>query len=317
MCADRAVSALLLLAVAACGGRDLPLGDGNPGLDASRPVADSSEPVADAGTPPADAAEPDVPFGEPRVIAELSGADSSDDDPSLSEDRLLLCFNSKRDEGEGAEDIWCTSRAAVTAPWQPPTPLTDLNTERRETGIALSLDGLTLWFSSDRQEGDDGLDVYVATRESRNASWSEPARVPQLSSSDDDLVSAVDQTARKLLLARRASDDEDYDVWIAERATLAEPWQPPQPITGINTNEEESDAFLVGGGASLLFTRDEDLVLARRATPDGPFDSGEPLAALNSDADDRDAWANAALTYVVFSSDRDGSHKLYEAERRR
>jgi hypothetical protein len=40
-----------------------------------------------------------------------------------------------------------------------------------------------------------------------------------------------------------------------------------------------------------------------------------PIESLNSDDDDRDAWADSTLSYVIFSSDRDGPHQLYEAER--
>jgi hypothetical protein len=291
--------ALALLALAACTDEDLILGDGN-----SR----KAEPAMDAE------------FSEPRVIAALESEDESDDDPSLTEDRRLLCFNSKRDGGKGHEDIWCTSREDATATWAAPVPQSDLNTEHRETGIALALDGLSLWFSSDRAGGDGGLDVYTATRATRDSDWSAAERVLSLSSAEDDLVSSIDETGRRLLLARRSRDDDgkhDYDVLVAERAALDDPWQPPQPIDEIDTDDEESDAFLVGPGFALIFTRDEDLMLSRRASADAPFDRGKAIESLNSDDDDRDAWSDAAFDYVIFSSDRDGTYRLYEAERSR
>ena len=299
----RVVFALALFALEACTGKALILGDGN-GSTPERAV--------------------DAEFGESRVIAALESEDESDDDPSLTEDRRLLCFNSKRDAGKGREDIWCTSREDATAMWGAPEPQSDLNTESRETGIALSLDGLSLWFSSDRDGGDGGLDVYTATRAARDASWSAAVRVTELSSDNDDLVSSIDETGRTLLLARRAHDDDsdddsddDYDVQIARRTTLADPWQPPAPLDEINTDDEESDAFLVGSGLALIFTRDEDLMLSRRVNVDAEFDQGKAIESLNSDDDDRDAWSDAAFDYVIFSSDRDGTYRLYEAERSR
>jgi hypothetical protein len=287
---------LLVLALVGCTGQDLSLGDGN--KRASSGVATGAD------------------FNEPHVIAALESDDESDDDPSLSEDRLLLCFNSKRDTGKGHEDIWCTTRESLDASWRTPEAQTDLNTDKRETGIALSLDGLSLWFSSDRDGGDGGLDVYTATRESRTASWSAPARVAELSSEEDDLVSSIDETGRRLLLARRSrDDDDDYDVFVAQRDSLDTPWQSPAALADINTGDEESDAFLVGTGLTLIFTRDEDLTLSRRASVDAKFDRGKAIESLNSDDDDRDAWATADFSYVIFSSDRDGSYRLYEAER--
>lgn len=289
----------LLQLVAACGGEDLVLGEGSRSGSAG-PRATGAE------------------FSEPHVIEALTTDDESDDDPSLTEDRLLLCFNSKRDGGKGHEDIWCTTRESSVASWRAPEPQSDLNTEKRETGIALSLDGLSLWFSSDRDGGDGGLDVYTATRESRSASWSEPARVAELSSDEDDLVSSIDETGRQLLLARRSregDDEDDYDVFVAQRDSLTDRWLAPASLDDIDTDDEESDAFLVGTGLTLIFTRDEDLTLSRRSSADAAFDRGKPIASLNSDDDDRDAWSNAAFTYVIFSSDRDGSYRLYEAER--
>jgi WD40 repeat protein len=189
-----------------------------------------------------------------------------------------------------------------------------LNSESRETGIALAPDGLSLWFSSDREDSDT-LDIYTSVRGARDASWPAPVRVAELSSADDDLVSSLDERGDLLLLARRVNDDDDYDVWSSRRMAAGEPWQAPQPLAGVNTDDEESDAFWVGDGLRLIFTRDGDLMLAQRASLSEAFDRGTPMESLNSDDDDRDAWADAKLDYVIFSSDRDGPHRLYEAVR--
>jgi hypothetical protein len=284
----------------------LVLGDGK--LRASEPATDAS-------------------FEEPHVIAALDTGDANDDDPSLTADRLELCFNSKREGGQGKEDIWCTKRPDVASEWAVPVPQTDLNTEHRETGIALALDGLSLWFSSIRDGGDGGLDVYTATRASRDAAWSAAARVAELSSDNDDLVSSIDETGLQLLMARRTRDksnddddddtEDDYDIFIATRPSLASAWQAPTPLDALNTSDEESDAFLIGAGLSLIFTRDGDLMLSRRASLSTAFDSGKPIESLNSEHDDRDAWSDASFDYVVFSSNRDGDHRLYEASRKR
>jgi WD40-like Beta Propeller Repeat len=305
---------LLFVVLSACAGANLSLGDGR--------AADSGM----GGTLPLDpdAGPERTGFGPPRVIAELESDDVSDDDPSLTADLLLLCFNSKRDAGLGEEDVWCSRRARTDEAWGTPEPQTVLNSEHRETGIALSLDGLALWFSSDRAGDSNGLDVYLATRPTRDSAWSEPTRVPELSSQDDELVSSIDETGLRLMLARRTrtdsdddqdEDEDDYDILLAERTTLSEPWQAPSPVSELNTDQGESDAFLVGDGLALLFTRDADLMLAQRKTLDAGFDQVEALDVLNSDQHERDAWSNSAFTYIVFSSDRAGSFRLYESDR--
>jgi hypothetical protein len=310
--------ALLCASLAACAGDDLILGDGRAADSGSVDLVDSALP------PPISDLEP------PRVIAELESDDVSDDDPSLTADLLLLCFNSKRDAGMGEEDIWCSRRGRSDEAWGAPEPQAALNTEHRETGIALSLDGLSLWFSSDRDGDAGGLDVFVTTRATRDGAWSTPARVTELSSADDDLVSSLDESGLRMLLSRRtrtsssgdnADDDDDddaddYDIFLAERPALTAAWQAPGAVSELNTDAGESDGFWVGAGLQLIFTREADLMLAQRASLDAPFDRIEPLSVLNSDQRERDAWSNGAFDYVVFSSDRAGSFRLYESRRR-
>ena len=262
-----------------------------------------------------DASLPVVPtFMEPRAIAELSSAETTDDDPSLSGDRLLLFFNSRREGGLGREDIWYAQRDRADGAWQTAIAVPELNSDARETGIALSADGLALWWSSDREGGQGGLDVYRATRGSRADSWSAPEPVPVLNTPGDDLVSALSSDGRTLLLARRDDEDDDYDLYRALRDDQGA-LSPPEPLVELNSDDEESDGFMLGGGLRLIFTRDSDLWLAERASTAEPFGAAAEITSLNTGDDDRDAWSSEAFDYVVFSSDRSGDYMLYEAYR--
>lgn len=261
---------------------------------------------------PGDAAFPE--FEEPRLIEGLAADDAKDDDPALTADLLTLYFNSKREGGQGQEDIWLAERTSPRAPFAAPSPERALNTDQRETGIALAPDGLNLWFSSDRDGGAGGLDIYLATRARPGAAWS-VARVAELCSAGDDLVSSLADGERTLFLARRDDDDDDYDLFVARREERTQPFAAPTPIRALNSEREESDAFLLAGSAGLVFTRDEQLMRASGY----PSEDGDvvALSALNSDDDDRDAWFSGDLSYVVFSSDRSGDYRLYEAFARR
>lgn len=283
---------LSIFVLSSCESRDLSLGE------AEKPEA--------AGTP-------EFPgYDEPRELAGLAAEGAKDDDPALTADLLSLFFNSKRSGGQGQEDIWFAQRESLSAPFAEPRAERALNTEDRETGIALSADGLSLWFSSDRPGGEGALDVYLATRAKAGAAWS-IERMPELSGPGDDLVSAVADGERSLYLARRDDDDDDYDLYVARRRDRASAFDEPAPISALNSADEESDAVWLEGVGGLVFTRDEQLVYAR--------DPNKPdviaLDALNSADDDRDAWFSSDLSYVVFSSDRSGSYRLYEARRRR
>ena len=279
---------------AACGGEPVSLGDGR----------------ASAG------ASPSGPhFGAPVVVDSLSSDGTVDDDPSLTDDLTEIYFDSKRDGGLGKEDVWRATRASTTEPWSDVKPAIELNTDERETGIALAGDGLEIWFSSNRTESSGGLDVFHATRTSRTATWSAVDRIAELSTSGDDLVSAVADSNRTMLLARRSTDSDDYDLFVATRPVATDPWGDATPIAELDTDAEESDGFLAEAGRNVLFTRSKDLWFAEREAVALPFGGPVRVDALNSSKDDRDPWATDDLRYVVFSSNRSGNYLLYEASR--
>jgi hypothetical protein len=286
---SRELALCAALFASSCAGRDISLGEGR--------VRATDGPAP-------------LEFDQPQLVPGLSGEEEKDDDPALTLDLLTLYFNAQREGGQGKEDIWFAERATRDDAFSAPTPASALNSEARETGIALAPDGLSLWFSSDRDGGDGGLDIYLATRASLRADWS-IARVPELNSEGDDLVSSVADGERTLFLARRANDDDDYDLYVARRADRARAFNAPEPIDALNSDDEESDAVFLEASNSLVFTRDEQLVYAAGY----PSLDGEvvPLSTLNSDGDDRDAWFSADGSYVMFSSDRSGTYRLYEA----
>lgn len=55
-----------------------------------------------------------------------------------------------------------------------------------EGGIAMSNDGLTMYFASSRAGGQGPNDMYMATRIDRSSPWTNIARVPELSSASSD-----------------------------------------------------------------------------------------------------------------------------------
>jgi hypothetical protein len=312
-----ALVASCALAVVGCGTLDVHLGDGHARIvsDAGQRDAGSHRDAAPERDARADAGSVPSGFTKPVVLTSLSNDSSVDDDPSLTSDLTLIYFDSKRDGGKGKEDIFSAERADVHAGWDTPEAVDALNTADRETGIALSADGLRIWFSSDRPESQGGLDVFTAERTSRSAGWSAVTRVDELSTPDDDLVSAVNDAGTVCLLGRRPKGADDYDMYVSERASMADPWQPAQAIAELDTKANESDAFLAGEGYELLFTRSKDLQFARRPALSAPFALVGPLKELNSSSDDRDPWATQDLRYIVFSSNRSGSYELYEASR--
>lgn len=98
-------------------------------------------------------------------VVELN-SDQADARPSVRFDGLEIFLGSNRlGSLDGSLDIWVSTRKSNAAPWSPPINLGErINTESLELQPAVSGDGKTLFFASDRPGGSGGLDLYVASR---------------------------------------------------------------------------------------------------------------------------------------------------------
>ena len=92
---------------------------------------------------------PRAPFGTPVLVAELADPNADDEDPTFTEDLLELYFMSDRG---GNADIWRSLRAATDDRWGTPTRIVELSSTEIDQTPSVSLDGLTLWFTSEGQE---------------------------------------------------------------------------------------------------------------------------------------------------------------------
>ena len=103
-------------------------------------------------------------FGPAKVVRELSSP-KRDTRTSIRNDGLEIFITSSRSGGEGAIDLWVATRESTLDPWSTPVNLgPTINTQYNDGGPALSCDGTTLYFYSDRPGGSGDRDLYVTTR---------------------------------------------------------------------------------------------------------------------------------------------------------
>jgi Tol biopolymer transport system component len=108
-------------------------------------------------------------FGSAYLVTELSSP-HHDFRPTIRPDGLELLFDSSRPGppgvvGIGLRDLWTSTRETVTEPWSPPAHLGPVVNSEFDDGFpALSPDGLTLIFGSDRPGGLGGGDLHVSSR---------------------------------------------------------------------------------------------------------------------------------------------------------
>ncbi|TMF76494.1 MAG: hypothetical protein E6I18_10285 [Chloroflexi bacterium] len=104
---------------------------------------------------------PDGSFGQVETVSELNST-ANEGRPYVRHDGLEIFFNSAR-PGLGLTDIWVATRGSTAEPWSPPVLAPGINTKFADNVPALSWDGRTLYFSSNRS-GSNG-EIYYATRQ--------------------------------------------------------------------------------------------------------------------------------------------------------
>jgi len=264
-------------------------------------------------------AAPTVRWAEPRRIVELE-SDAVDDNPTLTGDLLEIYFTSRREGGEGSTDIWFARRRDPADPFDPPEPVTELNTSEFESSPAVSHDGLTLWFGSERDGGLGDVDIWVSTRPDRDSTWSEPEHVESLSSPAADIPRPLGQHGTVMPLGSRRNDEGLYWTYLARRNHADGTFEEPRLIEELATDDSIFiDAFLSEDGLTLWFNRapldgNADLYRAQRPSVDAPFDAAVPLEELNTDADERDPWLSPDGKQLYFTSDRDGKPAIYVSD---
>jgi len=90
---------------------------------------------------------------------------------TFTEDGKTVYFVSERIGGEGAADIWTSTKDGQE--WSKPTNMGKIiNTIGQETTVFITPDGKYLFFSSTGHKGMGGYDVYVTTK--TEGGWAEP-----------------------------------------------------------------------------------------------------------------------------------------------
>ncbi len=254
-------------------------------------------------------------FGAVSLVVPLSDPNADDEDPTFTGDQLELYFMSNR---TGSQDIWSSKRKALTDPWGPPVRVSELSTPATDRGPAVSLDGLTIWFSSNRDDdAGTGMDIWVSSRPNVLAPWAPPTRVTELSSSGADEAPAVDEAALVIVfMSDRAGGIGGLDLYMASRTTVSAPWGPPVNLVDINTTGDEWDPFIGDMDRQLFWAANkpkEEIRQSTRSSSSQPFPHYRVLSELGTP--DFDPTFSIDLRHVMFGSSRSGNQDIYEAFR--
>lgn len=274
-------------------------------------------------------------FDAPKIVTELR-ADVRTDNPTLTADLLEIVFTSERVSGNG--DVWLARRASISEQFTTPAPLTEVNTASFETSAAISADGLTLWFGSDRPSSVGTIDIWVTSRASRASAWTTPQNVLALNTPAEDIPRPPGQHGLVMPLASKPGGIGGvYQTFFARRESAGAPFGAPALVSELaEASRSTVDGFLTDDGLTLFFSSSPlqvlgdagpfvdggalptaDLFVAWRRSVNEGFSLTQPLDDLNTPGDERDPWLTPDGKTLYFTSDRDGALNIYTATVRR
>jgi len=205
--------------------------------------------------------------------------------PSISADGLELYFG-RGDRYKGIQvDLYVTTRETINDAWCTAMSLGEMvNTTAHEDEPAISSDGLSLYFSSNRPGGQGGTDVWVTTRPKKQDAWSDPVNLgPTVNCSNDDFAPSITSDGLTLIFSStRPGMYSNYaDLWMTKRRTNAEPWGEPINL-GPYINTDDVDYADISPDGRTLF-----LTCFKRAEGYGYYDLWQtqiiPIVDLNTD----------------------------------
>jgi hypothetical protein len=253
-------------------------------------------------------------FSPPVQVTALSTA-RSDQGPSLTADLRELYFYSNR-SCPSCYDLFVTTRATVTDPWGTPAEIMELTAAGFDMSPEVAPDGLTLWYSSERESPAGGADIWVTTRPNRTSPWNPPMRELNLSTAGYDTDPGLSEDGLTMTLTSDGSGAAFGDIWISKRTSIGAPWSVPVPVAELNTAVLESAGSLRNSGNTMFFAREVTKFDIYVSTRDGAaFGPGVVLANVNSSQLDFDAWVSQDMRTLFFASDRTGNMEIFEATR--
>ena len=176
----------------------------------------------------------DEPFQTATNLPRVVNSFAADESPCLSADGLQLVFASNRPGSEGDLDLYLCRRSDPESKWSPPENLmSPINASGREDNPSFSPDGLTLYFASNRPNGQGATDIWSAHRDSRDASFGEPKNLgPLVNSKDDETHFRPTADGRAAILSRSESNARS-SLWLVLQKTADGPFITIRPLNPI------------------------------------------------------------------------------------
>lgn len=207
----------------------------------------------------------------------MINTDSGETAPTLSVDGHRLYFTSNRPGGFGATDLYVSRRRDTRddTGWEQPVNLgAAVNSSAGDNATTFFKDeatGVTTMYFSSTRPGLVGDDIYASTLR-EDGTFTPAVLVPGINTAAIERQPSVRRDGLELYFASdRPGGQRNLDIWMATRASTADPWSPPVNLgPSINTSLIDARPVLSFDGTTLYFQSTRPGGLGPCDTPAGP-----------------------------------------------
>lgn len=134
--------------------------------------------------------------------------------------------------------------------WSEQAVVEGINEDGFSAHPAFTPSGSVLVFSSDRPDGLGGTDLWI-TGKQPNGLWEKPVNMGEVLNSEGNEITPFFAAEDSLYFASNGFGGKGgYEIFLTVR--IAGVWQPPIPVSEINTEYDESDYIIIPNNAALF-----------------------------------------------------------------
>jgi hypothetical protein len=198
----------------------------------------------------------------------------------------------------------------ATPSWTTPVYVPEL-TATYPRAPALSPDMLDIYFADVGPGG--SYDIFHASRADVASAWSAPAAVTELSSSAADFDPFLAPDGLTIWFSSLRTSAQNYDIFVATRASRSDAWNAPVPVTDVNTVTDEGGPCVANGGLIMVFhshrndASNADIFMSTRSSIGGTWSTPVAINEVNTSSDELDPFLSEDGLTLYVTSNRPGS----------
>jgi Tol biopolymer transport system component len=178
------------------------------------------------------------PWPKGASISELNKLTNYIHSPRLTRDELTIFFAAYNiPGGKGGYDIWMATRPDRNSPFGNIKNLEEINTATIDTVAFPSPDGLTLYFTSDRN---GNLQLFKATRESLNAPFGNVEHLSFFDTPNGHSVHPCISSDGKAFYFVRSIAGAPWDIWVSYSSEIPPPPPTTYYVDGVNGSDDNN-----------------------------------------------------------------------------